>query len=222
MNVIVLKKMKKGLILAAAVCLTILGAKAQTTTTPTTVVKVNVILNPALSIEVNETSLDQNINGLEEAGAVNLVYKTATDYTSGVQKTVKDHLKVTAVGTGYKVIARASSNSLTRAGGNGDQADATMAGEIVTVKVNGGSAISIADIYAKNGVVNTKNGKTVNGETMLVAGNSNSAGSVVAQPVDVLYAARALNSSEVKKFLGENNTLGARYTVNVTYDIIAD
>ncbi len=216
MNVIVLKKMKKGLILAAAACLTILGAKAQTTA------KVNVVLNPALSIEVNDASLDQTINGLEEAKAVNLVYKTASDYVSGVKKPVADHLKVTAVGTGYKIYARASSNTLARSGGNGENAVMQMAGEIVTVKVHTGSAITIADINAKSNQVNTINGKSVKGETMYVSGASNSNASVVAQPINVEYAARALNSAEVKGFLGTNNTQGARYTVNVIYDILAD
>lgn len=211
MNVIVLKKMKKGFILAAVACLAVLGANAQSKQ-----VKVNVVLNPALSIEVNDGSLDQGQTGLAENGAVNLIYNTATDYTTGVNKQVNDHLKVTAVGTGYKVYAKASSNVLTRNGGDGDQAAATMAGEIVSVKVGTGSSFDVATLYSDRAANSGK------GKDIFASGNSNSSASVVAQPLNVLYAARALNSTEVQNFLGKNNKTGARYTVDVVYDILAD
>lgn len=209
MNVIVLKKMKKGLILAAAACLTILGAKAQTATT-----KVNVILNPALSIEVNEGSLDLGGKGLEEAKAINLVYRTAADYTSGVKRVVADHLKVTAVGTGYKIYAKTSGTTLTRVGTHGDGALATMPGENVTVSVGGQSGFTIKAISDDN--------STTRGKAIYTSAVSNSSGSVVALPLPVEYAAKALNSADVKNFLGTNNTQGAKYTVNVMYEILAD
>jgi len=216
MNVIVKKKMKKGLILAAAVCLSIAGAKAQTSN-----VKVNVVLNPAFSIEVDNSTLDKTDNGLEQKDAVNLVYRTASDYATGVKKDIANHLKVTSVGTGYKIFATADSRNLQRTSGEGVP---EMAGEIVTVKVgNQGNGVNIAALNGKiNQVNNGKNGTTAKGEVVYTLGNSNSTESVVGFGLNVEYAARALNTAEVKSFLGQNNAIGARYTVNVTYSILAD
>ena len=208
--------------LAAIAGLSIAGVQAQTTTTtPTTTTKVNVVLNPAFSIEVDNSTLDQTADGLAEAQAVNLVYRTASDYATGVKKNVNNHLKVTSVGTGYKIFATADSRNLKKSSGAGD---AEMDGDIVTVKVGGqGNGVSIATLNGKAGAVNSgKNGTSATGEVVYALGNSNSSASVVGQGLAVEYAARALTTAEVKKFLGENNQTGSRYTVNVTYSIIAD
>lgn len=205
--------MKKIALLIATVFATAIGAQAQqgqpSTTTPVTEnptnVKLNVILHPTLSVELANYGNSGTLGHLEEADAVNLVYKTAADYTNGVSKTITNHLKATSIGSGFKINASASLDHLARTAGAGV---ATMDGTKVTVKVGGGAAKVIRDL-----------GQSAQ-DMGYVVGNNNSTASTVGEFIDVTYAAGSLSSADVQNYLGADGN-AARYTVNVVYTITA-
>lgn len=169
-------------------------------------VKLNVILNPTLSIEVANWGNESTVSGLEEADAVNLVYRSADDYAKGVTKTIKGHLKATSIGTGFKIHAEtigANKTALVRTSAEGAP---SMSGDLVTVNVGGQGAKLIRDMGS-------------NRQEMAKFGNNDAGSSAIGQLVDVEYVAKALNAEQIKTLVG--NDKAARYTTNIMYTITA-
>src|SRR5690554_6699767 len=113
MNSIVKQQVKK-VASAAVLVVAFLGtAHAQSGTNngvageqaPTSV-KLNVVLNPVRTL-------------LVQGNEINLEYKTAEDYATGVEYTTTDgHLRVTNIGGGYKIYVKSTSPDLKQAGGS--------------------------------------------------------------------------------------------------------
>jgi len=198
----------KKVLLALLFVAGITGANAQVTTAPTTKVKLNVILNPVLSIEIGTPG-----SGAAEgyADVVNLEYTTAEQYRTGVEKKITGHLKVTSIGSGFKVYASASSPNLNRVGGDNN----VMAGDLVSVVVGAGPIKNIQSLGAKAGKV----GSAAEEMTAKLNGTS---GSTVNQLLDVTYKSAPLTDALVASLLANNNKGKATYTVDVLYSVIAD
>lgn len=192
--------MKKIILSFALAIITTAGIQAQTSTT-TADVKVNVILRPTLSIEVN-LNIPNDGGELEESGAVNLVYKNANDYANGITKTIPSHLKVSSIGSGYKVHAQVANQNLNRSVGEGAE---TMSGELVKVRINDGQERKISELNGKQ-------------EMYYNGGGNGSSGSVLNQELAVTYRAEQLNTEQIANLMGPNGA-AARYTTTVTYTI---
>ncbi len=191
--------MKNTILAIVFVAVSVLGAKAQSSAN----VKVNVVLNPTLSI-----SLGSGANNGSAYDEVTLEYKSAQDYTNGVDTLVAKQLKVTSIGSGYRVKAALSNGGqFTKSAGLGiESIDASQLLQI--------------------GLGNAANAKTA-AATMdfdNVGGDSNASSSVLNKELDVYYRAKDLNEGEIKQLLGNNATKNstATYTVDVVYTIAAN
>lgn len=196
--------MKKLILAAVALVITFSVAQAQTNTSGVKV-KVNVELNPFQSIEIGSGV----VPGAAPAGyddAVTLRYKTAADYKHGVDTLVQRQLKVSSVGSGYRVKAALSSGGkFIKELGNG-QADYD-ASQLLEIAV-GGKASQTAAANLDFGPF---------GQT------SDAGSSVLDQELDVKYIGKPLNEDTVKKLLGNGGKDSkAVYTVDVVYTIAAN
>jgi hypothetical protein len=190
--------MKKVILSLAIVAVAIVGVKAQTSG-GSAKVKLNVILNPVLSIEIGNKSGDVDPSGnIGDANdVVNLEYKTAEDYQKGVQKTVNGQLKVTSIGSNFKLFAQTSDNNLKRVEGGNE----TLAGDLVTIAINGKEK-NVRDL------VSQQDYGTIDGK------------STTAKELDVTYHSGILDDAKLENLLRNNNKDKVVYTTNVVYSVI--
>ena len=200
--------MKKIIFFAAAIIGSVTAVNAQSQSQSQAKVKVNVELNPFQSIEIGSGKGSGNDGGAVTSGyddEVTLKYENVNDYTKGVEKNVKNQLKVSSVGSGYKIKATLSSLNFTKTAGEG----ATLydAKKILAIQVDGKTA-----------------GTDVNMEFGPFGANSNAESSVLNKELDVKYIGKPLDETTVKELLGKNgdrNTT-AKYTIDVVYTIAAN
>ena len=158
------------------------------------------MLNPVLAIEIGNPSAPGNGETVPPGygDLVTLEYKNAADYTNGVSKKVAGQLKVTSIGSDFKVYAQTSANHLTRVSGGNE----TMEGELVTVAIGNGPAKNVRDMAAQQDF------GTITGK------------STTAKSLDVTYSAAALNDTKLATLLKNNNNSKVTYTTDVTYTVI--
>lgn len=191
--------MKKVILSLVLVAVAIVGVNAQVNG-PITKVRLNVVLNPVLAIEIGNPSAPGNGETVPPGygDLVTLEYKNAADYTNGVSKKVAGQLKVTSIGSDFKVYAQTSANHLTRVSGGNE----TMEGELVTVAIGNGPAKNVRDMAAQQDF------GTITGK------------STTAKSLDVTYSAAALNDTKLATLLKNNNNSKVTYTTDVTYTVI--
>ncbi|WP_336830687.1 hypothetical protein [Sphingobacterium multivorum] len=194
----------KKLILIASVLLGTFGAvKAQSSAK----VKVNVVLNPFQSIEIGKGESNGQVVNLDE---VTLEYKNAADYKNGVEKVIPNQLKVSSVGSGFRIKAEmryngVATSNLTRVAGNGE----------TTVNANDLLAITVGNSAKMDASTNMDFGP--------VGSSSDAQASVLDKELDVKYSGKSLNEAMVKKLLGNGGKdTAAKYTVDVVYTIAAN
>ncbi|TWI15459.1 hypothetical protein [Sphingobacterium siyangense] len=197
--------MKKIIFFAAAIIGSVTAANAQSQSQAK--VKVNVELKPFQSIEIGSGKGTGNDGAVTDGydDEVTLKYQNINDYTNGVEKSVLKQLKVSSVGSGYRVKATLSSPNFTKTAGAG--ATVYDAKKLLEIQV-GGKSVS-TDINMDFGPI---------GE------NSNAGSSVLNNELDVKYIGKPLNETAVTELLGKNgdrNTI-AKYTIDVVYTIAAN
>ncbi len=192
--------MKKVVLALAVVFAAVVGVKAQESAK----VKVNVVLNPFQSIEIGTGK------GLDE---VTLEYKTVGDYKNGVSKEVAKQLKVSSVGSGYKIKAtlayNGQSGNFGKVSGNGEQSIAAKDLLQVAIAKNGTGYGAAQDADAS---------MTFTGFGTIGDGAS----SVLDQELDVKYVGKPLNAAMLGKMFGTTNNQAnptAKYTIDVVYTI---
>lgn len=183
--------MKKIIGIASLVVLGLFGgqAAAQKTTTEGVgnEVTLNVILNPVRTLTVNQSE-------------VNLIYSTAEHYAQGVSETIKDHLEVTSIGSGFKIYAKATADDLY----SGGQALTKAATDgMVHVSAVGGNDRMISTMHGQN-----DDNKTYG--VPIAYGNA-----TLKQKFDVTYSA-AGNDAYINSIIDKQKTT---YTVNILYTI---
>lgn len=191
--------MKKVILSLVLVAVAIVGVNAQVNG-PITKVRLNVVLNPVLAIEIGNPSAPGNGETVPPGygDLVTLEYKNAADYTNGVSKKVAGQLKVTSIGSDFKVYAQTSANHLTRVSGGNE----TMEGELVTVAIGNGPAKNVRDMAAQQDF------GTITGK------------STTAKSLDVTYSAAALDDTKLATLLKNNSNSKVTYTTDVTYTVI--
>jgi len=197
-------KMKKIIFAAIAVMGSLSFANAQSSAK----VKLNVELNPFQSIEIGSGAGQSNDGNGVTSGyddEVTLKYEKAADYTNGVQKLVAKQLKVSSVGSGYKIKASLSANgNFTKVAGNG--AGSYDAKKLVEIQVGGQSAST-----------------DVNMEFGPFGSTSTAESSVLGKELDVKYIGKPLSETTVKDLLGNGGKdTKAKYTIDVVYTIAAN
>jgi len=189
--------MKKVILSLALVVAGVVGVNAQT---PSTKVKLNVVLNPVLAIEIGNSDAANTGETIPSGydDVVTLEYKNATDYTTGVSKTVDGQLKVTSIGSDFKVYAQTSTNNLTRVSDGNE----TMEGDLVTIAIGSSAEKNVRDL------VSQQDYGTITGK------------STTAKSLDVTYRAAALNDTKLAALLGNNNNNKVTYTTDVIYTVV--
>lgn len=204
--------MKNVILSLLFVAIATVGVKAQTATTSTTV-QLNVVLKSLIGIEIGNESGDTEYKGGGSAAdygdVVNLEYKTAEDYQNGVSKTVEGQLKVTSIGSQFKLYVQTfesrtntASGVLKRVSGGHN----TMDGNLVTVSVSGvqsGQARSVHQLQGQQDYGNMTGGAT--------AGTD----------LDVTYTAAALTDAQVAALLQNHHGNEVVYTTDVVYTVMA-
>jgi len=195
--------MKKIIFFAAAIIGSVTAANAQSQAK----VKVNVELKPFQSIEIG-SGAGQNNDGKSVTPGyddeVTLKYQNVADYTNGVEKNVVKQLKVSSVGSGYKVKATLSSPDFTKTAGGG--VGSYDAKELIAIQVDGKAVTTDKNMeFGPFGTTSTAESSVLNKE------------------LDVKYIGKPLNETTVKKLLGnsDKNTTAA-YTIDVVYTIAAN
>lgn len=191
--------MKKVILSLALVVAGVVGVNAQTPSTSTKV-KLNVVLNPVLAIEIGNSDAANTGETIPSGydDVVTLEYKNATDYTTGVSKTVDGQLKVTSIGSDFKVYAQTSTNNLTRVSGGNE----TMEGDLVTIAIGSSAEKNVRDL------VSQQDYGTITGK------------STTAKSLDVTYRAAALNDTKLADLLRNNNNNKVTYTTDVIYTVV--
>lgn len=189
--------MKKVILSLALVVAGVVGVNAQT---PSTKVKLNVVLNPVLAIEIGNSDAANTGETIPSGydDVVTLEYKNATDYTTGVSKTVDGQLKVTSIGSDFKVYAQTSTNNLTRVSGGNE----TMEGDLVTIAIGSSAEKNVRDL------VSQQDYGTITGK------------STTAKSLDVTYRAAALNDTKLAALLRNNSNNKVTYTTDVIYTVV--
>jgi hypothetical protein len=193
----------KKLILSAFVLLGASTVSNAQTANPVKV-KVNVNLNSFQSIEIGSGATPGGGYGDE----VTLEYKTAEDYRNGVSKLVAKQLKVTSIGSGYKIkaslsdLADAPTDYLKR---NGSAGVATIkASDILKIQVGAGAV--------KDAIQNipewTFSDQTSSGQS-----------SVLDQELDVKYIGERIDQANLRDYFNNVGKESIRYSVVVTYSI---
>jgi hypothetical protein len=193
----------KKLILSAFV---LLGASTVSNAqTPNPVkVKVNVILKSFQSIEIGSGAQ----NGETGYGdVVTLTYANAENYRNGVSALINNQLKVTSVGTGFKVKANLSNINLTRTSSAG--VEKIPANEILEIEVG------------KN-LAGVTEGRTVdvNGPEWDLSAVSSGQASVLDQELDVKYFGKPISDSQLKQYFNNVGNQAISYRVDVTYEVV--
>ena len=200
--------MKKIIFFAAAIIGSVTAVNAQSQTPSQAKVKVNVELKPFQSIEIGGGKGSGNDGGAVTGGyddEVTLKYQNINDYTKGVERTVLKQLKVSSVGSGYRVKATLSSLNFKKEAGDGvAQYDAK---KLLEIQVGGKTATT-----------------DVNMDFGPIGENSNAGSSVLNQELDVKYIGKPLNETAVTELLGKNGdrNTNAKYTIDVVYTIAAN
>lgn len=200
--------MKKIIFFAAAIIGSVTAVNAQSQSQSQAKVKVNVELKPFQSIEIGSGAGAGNEGEVITSGyddEVTLKYQDVNDYTKGVEKTVAKQLKVSSVGSGYKVKATLSSNGqFNKVAGNG--VNSYDAKKLVEIQVGGMSAPT-----------------DVNMEFGPFGSTSTAESSVLNKELDVKYIGKPLNEATVKELLGNGGKdTKAKYTIDVVYTIAAN
>lgn len=192
--------MKKVILSLVLVAVAIVGVNAQVNG-PITKVRLNVVLNPVLAIEIDNPSAPGNGETVPPGygDLVTLEYKNAADYTNGVSKTVAGQLKVTSIGSDFKMYAQTSANHLTRDGSGGNE---TMDGDLVTIAIGNSEAKKVSAL------ANPQDFGKITGK------------STTAKSLDVTYSAAALDDTKLATLLKNNNNSKVTYTTDVTYTVI--
>lgn len=196
--------MKKVVLALAVVFAAVVGTQAQTASSSSAKVKVNVELNPFQSIEIG--------TGSNSGDEVNLVYNTASDYKTGVSKLVEKQLKVSSVGSGYKVKAALGFNS-----GNSGKFNKMQGGGVENI--DAAQLLEIA--IGKGGTVSGLTAGTTaaaNMEFGPFGATSTGESSVLDQELDVKYFGKKLDEGMLKNLFG-NQKSQAKYTIDVVYTI---
>lgn len=199
--------MKKVVLALAVVFAAVAGSQAQTASSSSVKVKVNVELNPFQSIEIGTGGSNSGGYGDE----VNLVYNTANDYKAGVSKVVPKQLKVSSIGSGYKVKATLGFNS-----GNSGKFNKVQGG---VENIDASQLLEIA--IGKGGTVNGLTAGTTaaaNMEFGPFGATSTGESSVLDQELDVKYFGKKLDEGMLKTLFG-NQKSQAKYTIDVVYTI---
>lgn len=201
--------MKKIIFFAAAIIGSVTAANAQSQSPSSQAkVKVNVELKPFQSIEIGGGKGSGNDGGAITSGyddEVTLKYQNINDYTNGVEKSVLKQLKVSSVGSGYRVKATLSSLNFRKEAGDGvAQYDAK---KLLEIQVGGKTATT-----------------DVNMDFGPVGENSNAGSSVLNKELDVKYIGKPLDETAVTELLGKNGdrNTNAKYTIDVVYTIAAN
>lgn len=193
--------MKKIIFFAAAIIGSVTAVNAQSQAK----VKVNVELNPFQSIEIGSGAGHDGpvTSGYDDE--VTLKYEKAADYTKGVDKTIAKQLKVSSVGSGYKIKANLLANGqFKKESGNG--VGAYDAKDLIEIQVGGMSATT-----------------DVNMEFGPFGNTSTAESSVLNKELDVKYIGKPLDEAAVKKLLGNGGKdAKAKYTIDVVYTIAAN
>ncbi|SKC03232.1 hypothetical protein SAMN05660841_03751 [Sphingobacterium nematocida] len=196
--------MKKVVLALAVVFAAVVGTQAQTASSSSVKVKVNVELNPFQSIEIG--------TGSNSGDEVNLVYNTASDYKTGVSKLVEKQLKVSSVGSGYKVKATLGFNS-----GNSGKFNKVQGGGVGNI--DAAQLLEIA--IGKGGTVSGLTAGTTaaaNMEFGPFGATSTGESSVLDQELDVKYFGKKLDEGMLNTLFG-NQKSQAKYTIDVVYTI---
>lgn len=201
--------MKKVVLALAVVFATVAGVNAQTTSSSSAKVKVNVELNPFQSIEIGSGATSGG-NGYGDE--VNLVYNTANDYKTGVSKLVAKQLKVSSVGSGYKVKATLGFNS-----GNSGKFNKVLGGGVENIDASQLLEIAIGKSGGANGIT-TGTTAAANMEFGPFGATSTGESSVLDQELDVKYFGKKLDETMVKNLFGNQKTQ-AKYSIDVVYTI---
>ncbi|MDR2273409.1 MAG: hypothetical protein LBF27_21050 [Sphingobacterium sp.] len=195
--------MKKIIFFAAAIIGSVTAVNAQSQSQAK--VKVNVELNPFQSIEIGSGAGHDGpvTSGYDDE--VTLKYEKAADYTKGVDKTIAKQLKVSSVGSGYKIKANLLANGqFKKESGNG--VGAYDAKDLIEIQVGGMSATT-----------------DVNMEFGPFGNTSTAESSVLNKELDVKYIGKPLDEAAVKKLLGNGGKdAKAKYTIDVVYTIAAN
>ncbi len=195
--------MKKITFFAVAIVGSVTAANAQSQSQAK--VKVNVELNPFQSIEIGSgAGQDGPVTSGYDDG-VTLKYEKAADYTNGVSKSIAKQLKVSSVGSGYKVKATLLTNGqFNKVAGNG--ANTYDAKKLIEIQVDGKTAST-----------------DVNMEFGPFGSTSTAEASVLNKELDVKYIGKPLNEATVKELLGNGGKdTKAKYTIDVVYTIAAN
>ncbi|MGV6944830.1 hypothetical protein [Sphingobacterium kyonggiense] len=195
--------MKNLFLVIAALILTVGVSHAQTTPNQAKV-KVNIELNPFQTIEIGSGA---GANGAITTGygdELTLEYKSADDYKNGVEKNVLKQLKVTSVGSGYKILATLSDNAqFNKVNGSGDaKVDAN---QLLKIAVGNKSSMDAAASMDLGSFGTTSGAES----------------SVFDQELDVKYTGKAITDVNLlKKVL--NDKTQAKYSIDVVYTIAAN
>ncbi|WP_206366901.1 hypothetical protein [Sphingobacterium sp. SGL-16] len=168
-------------------------------------VKVNVNLNSFQSIEIGSGATPGGGYGDE----VTLEYKTAEDYRNGVSKLVAKQLKVTSIGSGYKIKASLSdlddapTDYLKRNTGSAG-VETIKASDILKIKVGAGA---VKDAF-QNIPEWTFSDQTSSGQS-----------SVLDQELDVKYIGERIDQANLRDYFNNVGKESIRYSVVVTYSI---
>lgn len=197
--------MKKVILALAVAFATVAGVQAQDAAK----VKVNVELNAFQSIEIGSGAQNPGVGYGDE---VTLVYNTTQDYKQGVSVEVPKQLKVSSVGTGYKIKAALSYS------GN--------VGNFGKVEGSGDETIGASELLeiaiAKNGVNYGASQTAAASLTFDGFGTiGDGASSVLDQELDVKYIGKPLDATKLGKLFGTGNEASAtaKYTIDVVYTI---
>lgn len=195
--------MKNLFLVITALILTVGVSHAQTTPNHAKV-KVNIELNPFQTIEIGSGA---GTNGAITTGygdELTLEYKSADDYKKGVEKNVLKQLKVTSVGSGYKILATLSDNAqFNKVNGSGDaKVDAS---QLLKIAVGNKSSMDAAASMDLGSFGTTSGAES----------------SVFDQELDVKYTGKAITDVNLlKKVL--NDKTQAKYSIDVVYTIAAN
>ena len=197
--------MKKIIFFAAAIIGSVTAVNAQSQSQSQAKVKVNVELNPFQSIEIGSGAGHDGpiTSGYDDE--VTLKYEKAADYTKGVDKTIAKQLKVSSVGSGYKIKANLLANGQFKKE-SGKGVGAYDAKDLIEIQVGGMSATT-----------------DVNMEFGPFGNTSTAESSVLNKELDVKYIGKPLDEAAVKKLLGNGGKdAKAKYTIDVVYTIAAN
>lgn len=171
-------------------------------------VKVNVELKPFQSIEIGTGGKPAGGYGDE----VTLRYATLADYKNGVSVERANQLKVSSVGSGYKVNA-----ALSFAGAGAGNFKKELGGGVDQVAASELLEIAIG----KTGTLTGASNGTTAAATLQFGpfgSTSDGASSVLDEQLDVKYFGKPLNEDMVRKLFGNQKT-EAKYTIDVVYTI---